>query len=303
MTGIDKLINIYPRKFVLLITDKSKAMEKCKGQFIECDGLMVAATFETDKPQEHPIYYPANVLIYVEQGTLRLNIDNEIHLIKEGEIALVRKYTYGTYYKTWEDTQNGFRDHIFVLEDSFIKEVINNFPLPDGFMPCTVQTIKLPDTALLVGLMESIKTYISGLAQVDQHLIRLKTMEAIHAITSAKPDLLHVFNEFSEPARADLVPFVENNYTHNVSLEKFAEMSGRSLSTFNRDFRKTFKSSPHKWIKQKRLELAKKLLTNTNKKASDVYLEVGFEDLAHFSRSFKNHFGLNPSEIKNISVA
>lgn len=278
-------------------------MNKCKAQYIECDGLIVAATFQTDEPQEHPIYYPANVLIYVEQGTIRLNIDNETHLIKEGEIALVRKYTYGTYFKTWEDTQNGFRDHVFVLEDSFIKEVINNFPLPDGFMPCTVPMIKLPQTALLLGLMESIKTYVSGLGQIEHHLIRLKTMEAIHAITSAQPNLLHVFNEFSAPARADLVPFVENNFTNNISLEKFAELSGRSLSTFNRDFRKIFKSSPHKWIKQKRLELAKKLLINTSKKVSDVYLEVGFEDLAHFSRSFKSHFGLNPSEIKNTSIA
>ncbi|MCU4155654.1 helix-turn-helix transcriptional regulator [Carboxylicivirga sp. A043] len=278
-------------------------MNSCESQMIECDGLMVAATCKTDKPQEHPIYYPANMLIYVEQGTLRLNINNEINLIQEGEIGLVRKYTYGTYFKTWEDTQSGFRDHIFVLEDRFIKEVINRFKQPDGYMPCTVPMVKLPTTLLLQGLMESIKTYVSGLAQVDSHLIRLKTMEAIHAITAAQPDLLHVFYEFSEPARADLVPFVENNFTHNVSLEKFAEMSGRSLSTFNRDFRKIFDTSPHKWIRQRRLELAKKLLTNTNKKASDVYLEVGFEDLAHFSRSFKSHFGLNPSEIKSTSVA
>ncbi|MCG8582511.1 MAG: AraC family transcriptional regulator [Bacteroidales bacterium] len=278
-------------------------MNQCKGEFIECDGLMVAATYETDKPQEHPIYYPSNVLIFVEQGTLRLNIDNEIHCVGEGELALVRKHTYGTYFKTWEDTQNGFRDHVFVLEDSFIKDVIRDYPLPKGFMPCTVSVVKLPSTALLLGLMESIKTYVSGLAQVERPLIRLKTMEAIHAIASVKTELLHVFNEFSDPTRADLIPFVENNFTNNVSLEKFAEMSGRSLSTFNREFKKAFNSSPHKWIKQKRLELAKNLLTHTNKKASDVCLEVGFEDLAHFSRSFKSHFGLNPSEIKNISVA
>lgn len=86
----------------------------------------------------------------------------------------------------------------------------------------------------------------------------------------------------------------------NITLEKFAEMSGRSLSTFNRDFRKIFQMSPHKWIKQKRLELARKLLISTSKKASDVYLEVGFEDLAHFSRSFKSYFGLNPSEVKAV---
>jgi AraC-like DNA-binding protein len=100
--------------------------------------------------------------------------------------------------------------------------------------------------------MESIKVYVTGQAQIDRKLIRLKTMEALHAISSVRPDLLHIFNEFSEPARADLVQFVENNYTYNISLDRMAEMSGRSLSTFNRDFRKAFSVSPHKWIKQNR---------------------------------------------------
>ncbi|MFA8434970.1 MAG: helix-turn-helix domain-containing protein [Marinifilaceae bacterium] len=277
-------------------------MEKCKSKIIECDGITVAATVETDTPMEHPIYYPANMLIYVEQGKIRLNVDNEIYYIQEGEFALVRKYSYGTYFKTWEDSQNGFRDHIFVLDDKFIKEVISNFTLPNDYLPCTVPMVKLPQTPLLKGLMDSIITYVSGMAQIDRNLIRMKTMEAIHAITTIRPELIHVFNEFSEPARADLVLFVENNFTYNIPLNRLAEMSGRSLSTFNREFRKTFKISPHKWIRQKRLELAKKLLMHTPKTASDVYLEVGFEDLAHFSKSFKSYFGQNPSEIKNLNL-
>ena len=275
-------------------------MDNCKPKIIECDGVTVAATYETGEPREHPIYYPGNMLIFVEQGTLRLRVDNQEYIVKENEFCLVRKYTHGVYYKTWEDTQNGFIDHLFVLEDKFIKEVINNFPLPEDFLPCTVPLIKLPNTPILMGLMDSIKAYVTGQAQIDRNLIRIKTMEAIYAITASKPELLHIFNEFSEPSRADLVQFLEHNFTLNLPLEQLAEMSGRSLSTFNREFRKEFKISPHKWIKQKRLELAKKLLTHTSKKASDVYLEVGFEDLAHFSRSFKSQFGLNPSEIKSV---
>ena len=46
-----------------------------------------------------------------------------------------------------------------------------------------------------------------------------------------------------------------------------------------------------------------RLLTFTNKTPSVVYLEVGFEDLAHFSRSFKQEFGINPSAVEKKVVA
>ena len=276
-------------------------MDRAKMKIIECEGFQIAATVETNSTDEHPIYYPANYLIYVEQGELNLKIENQVYTIKEGEFVFVRKYTHGIFFKRWKEDQKVFREHIFVLHDAFIKEVIREFEMPGDFMPCTVPMIRFTDAPILKGLMKSLQEYITGQARLDRRLIRLKTMEALHGLTALKPELIHVFNEFSEPARADLVKFMENNYTLNLSLNQFAELSGRSLSTFNRDFRKTFNLSPHKWIKQRRLELAKKLLLQTAKKASDIYLDVGFEDLAHFSRSFKSHFGQNPSEVKVVA--
>ncbi len=40
----------------------------------------------------------------------------------------------------------------------------------------------------------------------------------------------------------------------NMSLEKFGYLTGRSLTTFKRDFFKTFKTTPQRWLTQKRLE-------------------------------------------------
>ena len=272
-------------------------MENLDVKRIECEGFEIGAIVDAVGYAEHPIYYPANFLIFVEQGTLSLDIDGKIYKIQENEFCLVRKYTYGKFFKTWEENQNGFREQVFVLRDEFIKDVIKNFAIPDDIMPCTVPLVKLPATSLLKGLMKSVEEYVTGQVQIDRPLMRLKTMEALYALTKAKPELIHIFNEFSEPARADLVQFIEHNYTYNLSLDQFAEMSGRSLSTFNREFRKEFNVSPHKWIKQRRLELARKIMIQTGRKASDIYLQVGFEDLAHFSKSFKQYFGKNPSEI------
>jgi AraC-like DNA-binding protein len=70
------------------------------------------------------------------------------------------------------------------------------------------------------------------------------------------------------------------------------------LATFKRDFKKISPLSPGKWLIQKRLKVAHDKIRNEGKKVSDVYLEVGFKDLSHFSTVFKETYGYAPSKIK-----
>jgi AraC-like DNA-binding protein len=109
--------------------------------------------------------------------------------------------------------------------------------------------------------------------------------------------LRHCLFNFTDPGKIDLEEFMCKNFMFNVSLETFAKMTGRSLSTFKRDFGKVFNSSPSRWLKKKRLEHAHYLIKVKRKTPSDVYLEVGFENLSHFSSSFKEAYGYNPSAL------
>jgi len=77
--------------------------------------------------------------------------------------------------------------------------------------------------------------------------------------------------------------------------------SALKANTAGRDFYTIFKTTPGKWLLEKRLLYAKSLLAGNNKKAiSDVAFESGFETLAHFSRSFKHRFGVAPSVMNSI---
>ena len=70
-----------------------------------------------------------------------------------------------------------------------------------------------------------------------------------------------------------------------------------SLSTFKRHFVKEYKQSPGKWFRDKRLLRAKELLETSTIKVSDIYLDLGYNNLSNFSSAFKSKFGINPSEI------
>ncbi|MEM6345485.1 MAG: AraC family transcriptional regulator [Bacteroidota bacterium] len=268
--------------------------------FIECDGIKVAASVFTHEIEEHPIYFIANYMLYIECGTLNISLKDRVYTINAGEFALVRKHSQGTFSKILDKEKHCFKECAFAFHDTFLKEVIQDFQVPRRDpMPFAAESlVVLPSHPILKGFVNSLQEYFASEVELDQELIKLKTREALYGLTKVQADLIHMFDDFAAPNKVSLADFMELNFTYNLTLKEFAQLSGRSLTSFNREFRKIFSITPHKWIKQKRLELANQLLRQTNRMASDIYLEVGFEDLSHFSRSFKSYFGYNPSTVK-----
>ncbi|MGZ3946425.1 MAG: helix-turn-helix domain-containing protein, partial [Mucilaginibacter sp.] len=101
----------------------------------------------------------------------------------------------------------------------------------------------------------------------------------------------------SEPGKIDLEAFMNKNFHFNVGLDRFAYLTGRSLATFKRDFEKLFSITPSRWLQQRRLQEAHYLIKEKGRTASDIYLDLGFEDLSHFSFAFKKLYGLAPSKV------
>ncbi|WP_353959404.1 helix-turn-helix domain-containing protein [Mucilaginibacter aquaedulcis] len=80
---------------------------------------------------------------------------------------------------------------------------------------------------------------------------------------------------------------------------RFAFLTGRSLSAFKRDFKTIFYDSPGHWLLRKRLQEAYFLLSREGQKPADIYLDLGFESLSHFSVAFKKMFGCSPTAVAN----
>lgn len=150
---------------------------------------------------------------------------------------------------------------------------------------------------LLQSCMASLIPYFDMQDNFPENIASLKINEAISILRIIDPAIDDILSHFDDPGKIDLVDFMEKNFMFNMPLEKFAYLTGRSLSTFNRDFRKKFNALPRHWLTEKRLELAHYQITQYKKKPAEVYLETGFEDLSHFSFSFKKHFGYAPTNL------
>lgn len=73
-----------------------------------------------------------------------------------------------------------------------------------------------------------------------------------------------------------------------------------SVSTFKREFEKHYTESPVKWFQNKRLEYARHLLNNTKKSPSEIYFEVGYENLSSFIQAYKLKYGTTPKHHQKI---
>lgn len=148
---------------------------------------------------------------------------------------------------------------------------------------------------LLESFFASLIPYFDLESELPEKIVSIKLEEALTILRTIDKDIDNLLADFSAPYKINLTDFMERNYMHNLTMEKFGYLTGRSLTTFKRDFKKAFNTTPQKWIIQKRLELAHYQLSEKGQKPIEVYLETGFENLSHFSFAFKKHFGYAPT--------
>lgn len=271
-------------------------MESHKIKYINCDELQIAASCETESKDITEVYFPSTLLMFAQVGQINVKINQELFTVPTGEFGLLRKFTSSSMFKSWGQDENHAKVYSFALTNQFIKKVVHQIEIPKDIPIVSERFVKLPSTSLLQGLMQSLIAYIDDGKDIDPQIVELKTLEALHALAKADSRLLGIFKEFAISERADLERLMNHNYLYNIPLDDLAKQSGRSLSTFNREFRALFNDTPHKWIKKKRLQFARNLMITKNLMPSEVYLESGFEDLAHFSKSFKGFFNITPSQ-------
>ena len=133
-------------------------------------------------------------------------------------------------------------------------------------------------------------------------LLELKLLELLQLIYAQDKDgrFLSSLSSFikSSGIKRDIGCFMEQYCFKNLKLEDYAFLTGRSVSTFIRDFKKTYNTTPNRWLVSKRLERARELLIDNGWSVTNVAMEVGYENISHFIRAYKDKYGLTPNKDK-----
>ena len=245
-------------------------------------------------------FIPDHVFLYVTKGTIHCYDGNKTYILKPGQYGLVRKNRLARYHN---EKETGFERIIFCFEEEFLhsfqerhKLVTPKFNLADTF-------VDINRTEVLTEFIRSLKPYTDDSGKLQAAFEDVKYEELLIILLQEQPELGGIFFDYAIPQKINLEEFMNRNYKFNVRMERFAYLTGRSLSSFKRDFKTIFNQTPNHWLVQKRLQEAYFLIDKKNKKASEIYLDLGFEDLSHFSLAFKKLFGLRPTELAKAKQA
>lgn len=248
-----------------------------------------------DKFFKSEIVFDQHMLVWFISGETKIVQAEETITFTKGDIFLIPRHKPATVINYPKDG----------LPHKTVVMLLTTKVLRDFYQEVDVITEKSPSPGirhyanhpLLESCLASVVPYFDVEGSLPEALASLKIKEAISILRAIDPSIDSVLANFDDPFKVELVSFMEKNYMFNMPLQEFSYLTGRSLTTFKRDFKKAFNSTPQRWLTQRRLELAHYQLTEKRSKPLDVCYETGFENLSHFSFAFKKHFGYAPTEL------
>ncbi|WP_433903456.1 helix-turn-helix domain-containing protein [Sphingobacterium puteale] len=247
-----------------------------------------------DKFFKSDISFDCHMLIWFISGQTKIVQADATHLFKKGDIFLIPKNQLATIINYPKDGQ-AHKTVVMHLTADRLKDFYSNLNVkPDAHHTQKIHHFK--NHPLLESCLSSLVPYFE-MQVLPEKIASLKITEAISILRIIDKDIDNVLANFEEPGKIDLATYMEKNFMFNLSLEKFGYLTGRSLTTFKRDFNRIFGITPQRWLTKKRLELAHYQLVEKKTRPIEVCYEVGFENLSHFSYAFKKQFGYSPTEL------
>lgn len=248
------------------------------------------------------IHYSRNAIGYVEQGTKVIHQSDHSFPVQAGEIFHLQS---GTHYIENNPAKDGspFRQTLFFYSPADLRsrltppESIRKYSALCGDCRNTAGVHTFPSWPLLEDFFRSIHGYIDSQIHItNPELGHLKLCELVHLLLS-HPNccVSHPISQVLSDRRSDFCDTIRNHVFSEASLQEIAALCGMSLSMFKNEFRRHFRTTPHKWYTEKRLAHARFLLITTNRPVAEIAEECLFNNSSHFIKLFKERYKSTPA--------
>lgn len=250
------------------------------------------ATVCQDRAMNHSLNYVLSGEMLLDDGQKKVHV-------RKGECVFIRRDHRVTFYKQPHGGEQ-YCGIFLMFTRNFLREMFNKLQpdLDDDTPKLNASIIKLPRHPEIESLFGSMTPYFNLDVAPSDDIMRLKMQEGLLALLHADQRYAPTLFDFNEPWKIDIMEFMSQNYMYDFTLEELATFTGRSLSSFKRDFKKISDLTPQKWLIQRRLEAAYEMMKEGGKKVQDVYVEVGFKNPSHFSTAFRKRYGIPPTALQ-----
>lgn len=266
----------------------------------DCSNVLIASYFSDDRGCAHE--NREHTLIYLCSGRLEIDDKGSKTVLKEGDCAFMRRDNRMWLQKHVEDGKP-YRSVVLKFSRPFLREFYSKLDpkdIPDKAKRGKASLYLMPEVRPDIrSLFESVMPYFDSGAKPSEEVLKLKMTEGLYVLLNTDKNLFASLFDFVEPWKIDILDYLNENYMYDLSMDEIASYTGRSLATFKRDFAKISDLTPRKWLIRRRLEAAHQLIMSGRKKVTDICYAVGFRNLSHFSKAYKDMYGFSPVNSNN----
>ena len=220
-------------------------------------------------------------LLLIESGVCEAELGGEKHLLSAGNILLYPPNVKQRY--TFLETGLSLWCH---FTGTVVEEVLSEYGLEGGVYRIA------PDHALF-------EAYTALIRRFHQKTTRPL---AIASLLEVLFDLSRVMNAKDavegQGVIDSLLNYMHMHYAERLSVEALARQTGYSESRISHLFTEVTGKSPMRYLNDIRLKASRELLLSTQLSVGEIAATCGFEDPLYYSRRFRKHYGMSPTEYR-----
>lgn len=158
---------------------------------------------------------------------------------------------------------------------------------------------------------ELISTYFENIKLLKAHnrncpqLLETKLLELLQLLSLRDENMLYAALQSKDnfkTAKRNIKRLLNNDDIFKLKINDLANLSGRSVSTFSREFKAIYGTTPKQWLQEKRLARGNELLIKTELTVTHIAADLGYENISHFIKSFKEKYNVTPKQLKQNTI-
>lgn len=227
-----------------------------------------------------PMFHTHGELIYVEKGSVNICVDGKTHVLQEGEMSVVFPYLTHSY----DDAPDAnaliilFDPLATAFDNTFLsKKPVQFYTDGRGFYQMLSRAIELMHDGKIKTAMGYINAVIGEFLETTQ---------------------LEDVDNTSEDTVAKILIYCAEHFTENITIESVSEALYLSPSYVSKIFSQKLRYGFREYINALRINKARSLLRNPEKRITDIMLACGFVNQSSFNRVFRSICGVSPKDYR-----
>ncbi|OJJ21612.1 hypothetical protein BKI52_13950 [marine bacterium AO1-C] len=245
-------------------------------------------------------YISKSVLSMVLKGEQKITTyDGHMIHIPAGSMMFIPKGMYNVSdLLSGKGTSNkGFESVLFFFDDNITGGFLLGKGLEAGEQQEWPDAYRFKHTEGVQAYLQALSAIVPKMNVIKEEFVRVKMYELLYLLDAMDENFIHFLNQSLLGTPRNIKTFMEANYDKPLKVEDYAYLTGKSISTFRREFKTRFDTTPQKWLMDKRLTKAHEMLISSEISVTQVALETGYENVSHFIKEFKKKYQMTPKQL------